>query len=86
MNVRAEDRRPAQETMKSRKPKIGGRYVARMRGAFSWARVAAPSAGKPRTNLADIDACVANVGATGGPSGGSATRTSGPDFVRLAAG
>jgi hypothetical protein len=61
--VSAEDRRPAQEAMKTRKPKIGGRYVAWMRGAFSWARVAASTAGKPEASVGASGATRANVGA-----------------------
>jgi hypothetical protein len=46
------------------KGQVGGRHVARMRGAFSWARLAKPSAGKPVAKLGGGDVTVANVGAT----------------------
>ena len=51
------------------KGQVGGRHVARMRGAFSWARVAAPTAGKPGVNAEPSGATRANVG--GGRANGA---------------
>jgi hypothetical protein len=45
------------------KGQVGGRHVARMRGAFSWARLAAATAGKPGANVGPSGATRANVGA-----------------------
>ncbi len=53
--------------MKTRKPKIGGRYVAWMRGAFSRPRLAVSGAGrrdKPEAKASAVDATRANGGAT----------------------
>jgi hypothetical protein len=48
----------------SGKAQVGARHIARMRGAFSWARLAASSGGKPLAKAVDDDATRANVGAT----------------------
>ena len=47
----------------SGKAQVGARHVARMRGAFSLARLTASSGGKPLAKAVDDDATRANVGA-----------------------
>jgi len=57
--------RTAHEAMKTRKPKIGGRYVAWMRGAFESVTVAPVKKAKPEAKAGAVDATRANGGATG---------------------
>ena len=58
--------------MKSRKPKIGGRYVAWMRGAFNRPRLAVSGAGPPNKPEAKPNAAEATRanGAQRGPTAG----------------
>lgn len=56
--------RTAHEAMKTRKPKIGGRYVAWMRGAFESVTVAPGKKAKPEAKAGAVNATRANVGET----------------------
>ena len=71
--------RTAHEAMKTRKPKIGGRYVAWMRGAFESVTVAPVKKAKPEAKAGAVDATRAN----GGGPVAARTGSGGSSFERL---